>query len=233
MHQATPQPLVRPDSFFARLRDSCADDWRAYTEHAFVQQLAAGTLPEASFRHYLIQDYLFLIHFARAYGLAIYKADNLVDMRAAAATVNALLDVEMRLHVEYCAGWGIAETDIQAAPEAGATMAYTRYVLERGLAGDSLDLMVALAPCVVGYGEIGATLAADPTTRLADNPYASWIEMYAGEDYRTVAIAAVAQLDRLAAERLTPAREDALRTTFCQATRLEAAFWEMGLTIAS
>ena len=37
-----------------------------YTGHAFVRQLAAGTLPERCFRHYLIQDYLFLIHFARA-----------------------------------------------------------------------------------------------------------------------------------------------------------------------
>jgi len=225
--------LVAPESYFARLCAGCAADWQAYVAHPFVQQLGAGSLPEASFRHYLIQDYLFLVHFARAYGLAIYKADNLADMRAAAATVNALLDVEMRLHVDYCAGWGISETDMLAAPEAGATMAYTRYVLERGMAGDSLDLMVALAPCVVGYGEIGAALAAAPGTRRENNPYSSWIDMYAGQDYREVAVAAAEQLDRLAAERLTPGRETTLQTTFRQATRLEAAFWEMGLTLAT
>ena len=35
---------------------------------------------------------------------------------------------------------------------------------ERGLAGALLDLHVALAPCVIGYGEIGVRLAA---SRLA------------------------------------------------------------------
>jgi thiaminase/transcriptional activator TenA len=193
--------------------------------------MAEGRLPEASFRHYLAQDYLFLIHFARAYGLAIYKAERLADMRAAADTVKALLDVEMSLHLDYCRGWGMSEADIVAEPEAMATMAYTRFVLERGMAGDILDLYVALAPCVVGYGEIGRALAADPATRKEGNPYLAWIEMYAGEEYQEVAQSAVAQLDNLGADRLTEARESALARTFAQATRLEAGFWEMGLRL--
>ena len=46
-----------------------------------------------------------------------------------------------------------------AAPPSLEMLAYTRYVLELGLAGDALDLMVALAPCIAGYAEIGAMLA--------------------------------------------------------------------------
>jgi len=34
---------------------------------------------------------------------------------------------------------------MKALPEAAETIAYTRYVLERGLSGDLLDLHVALA----------------------------------------------------------------------------------------
>lgn len=33
-------------------------------------ELGDGTLPDAAFRMYLVQDYLFLIQFARAYALA-------------------------------------------------------------------------------------------------------------------------------------------------------------------
>ncbi len=225
--------MTAANALFGQLREACAEDWRAYCEHEFVKQLGAGTLPEASFRHYLGQDYLFLIHFARAYALAIYKADNLADMRAAAATVSGLLDVEMGLHVKYCAGWGMTEAEMEKLPEATATMAYTRYVLERGLSGDALDLAVALAPCVVGYGEIGRALAADPATKQDGNPYADWIDMYAGDEYQEVARAAVDQLDRLADARLTPARLDSLKTTFAQATRLEASFWDMGLNLSA
>ena len=214
---------------FERLKASCAADWERYTRHDFVRQLAAGTLPEKSFRHYLIQDYLFLIHFARAWALAAFKADDLAEIRGAAAALSGIVDVEMDLHMKFCADWGLAEADMASAPEAMETTAYTRYVFERGMAGDLLDLHVALAPCIVGYGEIGAALAADPDTVMDGNPYRAWIEMYAGDEYRDIADGAVAQLDRLAAAKGGDARFEEIAATFAQATRLEEAFWQMGL----
>ena len=217
---------------FADLKGVAADEWRGYVEHPFVRGMADGTLPEAAFRYYLVQDYLFLIHFARAWALAVYKAVDLAGMRAASATLGGILDVEMGLHLSYCAKWGLSAAAIEAAPEATQTMAYTRYVLERGLSGDVLDLHVALAPCVVGYGEIGRRLAADPATRRAGNPYLSWIEMYSGPEYRAVEEGAIAELDRLAATRLTDARFGDLVRTFAQATRLETSFWQMGLDVS-
>ena len=218
-----------PTTFFARLRAACTADWEAYTGHAFVRQLAAGTLPEKCFRQYLIQDYLFLVHFARAWALAAFKADELAEIRGAAAALSGIVDVEMELHVKYCADWGLTEADMASAPEAMETTAYTRYVFERGMAGDLLDLHVALAPCIMGYGEIGAALAADADTVMDGNPYRSWIEMYAGEEYQEIADGAVAQLDRLASSKGADARFANLTKTFAQATRLEEAFWQMGL----
>ena len=213
---------------FARLRAASANDWHAFCHHRFVAGIADGSLPEAAFRHYLVQDYLFLVHFARAYALAAYKADTVEDMRAAAATLSGILDTELGLHVGYCAGWGLTEREMAAAPEALENVAYTRFVLDRGHAGDSLDLAVALAPCVVGYGEIGRRLDSDPATRRDGNPYASWIAMYAGAEYQEVAQGAVAQLDRLAARRGGEARFARLSALFGQATRLEIGFWDMG-----
>jgi thiaminase/transcriptional activator TenA len=216
---------------FPRLRDSASGAWSAYVAHEFVARLGDGSLPEAAFRHYLGQDYLFLIHFARAYAMAAYKADTLSDIRDAAAGMSAIVDTEMALHVEYCTSWGLSEAAMEALPEATATMAYTRYVLEKGAQGDLLDLYVALAPCIMGYGEIGARLAADPATRRDSNPYASWIAMYAGDDYQGVARAHGAVLDRLWQSRAGGERLDSLTRTFEQATLLEADFWQMGLAL--
>lgn len=201
----------------------------AYVDHIFVRDLASGTLPEPAFRTYLIQDYLFLIHLARAYGLAAFKADRLTEVRAAAAGLSAIVDHEIGLHVRFCQEWGLTEAEMAAAPEADATLAYTRFVLERGLAGDALDLAVALAPCVCGYGEIGQRLAADPNTVSEGNPYAEWIEMYAGDAYQEVSRGHAAHLDDLMARRGGPGRLEDLVRTFGDATRLEIAFWQMGL----
>lgn len=219
--------LFAADSLFARLRAACKPEWDAYVKHSFVKQLGAGTLPEASFRRYLIQDYLFLIHFARAYALAAYKSRSLADIREAAAGLSTIADTEMRLHVEFCSGWGISEDEMAAAPEAQETMAYTRYVLEAGMAGDVLDLYVALAPCIVGYGEIGSMLHGTGT--YDGNPYKVWIDMYASNEYQTAARRTVSHMDRLMASRGGDGRFDSLAATFREATRLEAAFWEMGL----
>lgn len=224
--------LAGPDSLYVQLRSACIEDWRAYVDHDFVCQLGENTLKEECFRHYLGQDYLFLIHFARAYALAVFKSDSLEDMRTAGAGMAAILD-EMGLHVRFCRDWGIRPEELSALPEAKATMAYTRFVLERGLAGDLLDLYVALAPCVVGYAEIGRALGA----AIADadrnaHRYGAWIDQYAGDDYQAAARAHVAQLDRLMAERGGRGRRRSLETVFRQATILEADFWQMGLTLA-
>ncbi len=219
----------RTGGLFETLKASCAADWEAYITHPFVRGLGDGTLERACFEHYLRQDYVFLKHFARAYALAVYKSPTLADMRHAKAVLGALLDEEMTLHVEYCATRGIDEAEMEAEPAAGANLAYTRFVLETGNAGDLLDLYVALAPCVVGYAEVARWLQARPTTRTEGNPYAGWIETYAGESYQGVAAGAVAQLDDLVTRMGGPARLPALERTFAVATRLEIGFWQMGL----
>lgn len=211
------------------LKSACADEWTAYTTHPFVEGLAKGTLPETAFRHYLIQDYLFLIHFARAYALAAYKAETLDDIRQATEGLKAIVDEETALHVSFCEGWGVSEAEMVATPEHPATLAYTRFVLETGLRGDLLDLHVALAPCMVGYAEIGKRLATDPQTVMEGNPYRPWIDMYAADAFQTVAGAEVAYLDALYKRRAGPGRDAALIDIFRTATRLEIEFWQMSL----
>ena len=220
------QPLASIAS--ACLKTAAAAEWRAYTEHPFTEGLADGSLPEAAFRHYLVQDYLFLIEFARAYALAVYKSPRLADMREAAGGLSAILDVEMNLHVKLCAGWGLSAADLEQAPPASEMLAYTRYVLDAGMRGDLLALKVALAPCVIGYAEIATRLAMRPNALAATNPYSVWIAEYAGAPYQEVAANARAHLDGLADRYVTPAREAELVAIFGEATRLEADFWEMG-----
>ena len=59
---------------FAQWRDGCREVWSAYTTHKFVAGLGDGTLPREAFLRYLRQDYVFLVHFSRAWALAVVKA---------------------------------------------------------------------------------------------------------------------------------------------------------------
>jgi thiaminase/transcriptional activator TenA len=217
---------------FRRLRADCATDWQAYTWHDFVRRLSDGSLPLAAFQDFLIQDYLFLIQFARAKALAVFKAESLEAMREKTASISAILS-ETTLHLRYCAEWGIPEATVRATAESAETVSYTRYVIDRGLAGDILDLEVALAPCTVGYGEVALRILADPNRRTEGNPYQSWIEAYASEDYQALARGAAARIDALGESHGGGARFRMLAATFGEAARLEQRFWQQGLDAAA
>ena len=208
-------------TLYGRLVDSAGDAWRSYTRHEFVLRLARGDLPEAAFRRYLVQDYLFLLHFARAWGLAVYKSDTLAEMRRAQEL--------SRPGTVACVPQAVGEG---AEPEAPETVAYTRFVLDRGVAGDRLDLEIALAPCMIGYAEIAAERIADPATRHDGNPYRDWLLMYSGDEYQKLARECSAALDEQFARRGGEGRLPALAATFTAAARLEADFWQMGLAAA-
>ncbi|TVY34379.1 putative hydroxymethylpyrimidine/phosphomethylpyrimidine kinase [Lachnellula subtilissima] len=201
--------------------------WREHTHHDFVASLANGSLPVDSFKYYLIQDYLYLVQFARANALAGYKAKTMEDI-AAAAKIVSHIHHEMSLHIEYCEGFGVTKKDIEATEESQACTAYTRYVLDIGQAEDWLALQVSMAPCLIGYGEIAKRLHADPKTKREGNIYWKWIENYVADDYsEAVQIGSEALLERHIVLQ-SPSRIEELAKIFIHATRMETGFWDMG-----
>lgn len=67
--------------------------------------------------------------------------------------------------MDFCAKYGISKEDVETAKESVFNSAYTRYVLEKGVSGDLLDLKAAMAPCLFGYAAIGVKLFNDPNTK--------------------------------------------------------------------
>lgn len=216
-------------NIFPLWREAAGQHWSAYVDHEFVRGLKDGTLPREAFLHYLTQDYVFLIHFSRAWALAITKAETAEEMRLCAATVNALINEEIALHIKTCAEAGISEAELFAAEERTENLAYTRYVLDAGHSGDFLDLLAALAPCVLGYGEIGARLIQDHAPE-----YAEWIHTYGTDEAQESFSQVAALIDSAVARRLgdnptESPRWAALCQRFEMATKLEVGFWDMGL----
>jgi len=227
---------VSPDygsPVFAQLRDASADAWQGHVTHEFVRQLGDGSLHRGAFVHYLRQDYVFLFHFSRAWALAVVKSESRKEMELAAGTVHALVNEEMQLHVKTCAAEGISAEALFATEEAPENLAYTRFVMDTGLSGDLLDLLVALVPCVIGYGEIGRHLAGTAKVDQA-HPYRNWIDTYSGDEYQATCRQVGALLERCAAARIGPAlvsspRWPRLVQRFRAACLLEQNFWSMGL----
>jgi thiaminase len=63
----------------------------------------------------------------------------------------------------------------------------TTYVCVRE--GDSASLLMALAACLLGYGEVGLWLQREARrpqswVQIENNPYKRWIELYSGDNYQ-------------------------------------------------
>jgi hydroxymethylpyrimidine/phosphomethylpyrimidine kinase len=55
--------------------------------------------------------------------------------------------------------------------------------------GDAAGLLMALAVCLLGYGEVGLWLQREARrpkswVKIEDNPYKKWIKGYSGEKYQ-------------------------------------------------
>ncbi len=215
-------------TLWQRLKTACPDLWDGYLGTDFIWSLAEGTLSDDAFRHHITQDYLYRIHYARAYALAAYKADTVANMRKFLDRMLAVLDTEFTLHRSLLESWGISMVELDTVPESSAIVAYTRSILDCGAAGDLLDLHTALSPYVIGRAEVGRLLIDHERTVLEGNPFRGWIEQYAGDNYQEVAHAAETHLDEVAAGRLSEERFAQLASIFAQAVRLDNKFWETG-----
>ena len=214
---------------FFDLKESIKPEWHKFINHEFVMKISDGTLPSTNFIFYLKQDFIFLSHFSRAWALAVTKSQDWKEMSLASSTVQALVNFEMKLHINFCKKKGILEKELSLEKEAKENLAYTRYVLEAGYSGGFLDLIVCLMPCIIGYGEIGKNLSSSTSS-----VYADWIGTYSSEDYQKVCSDVGHLFDYSIKKRFGNNYKKLpywglLKNRFKTATELETNFWNMGI----
>ncbi|EEB07333.2 TENA/THI family protein [Schizosaccharomyces japonicus yFS275] len=197
--------------------------WKKYINHPFTNMLAKGTLPLKAYQEYLKQDYRYLIHFSRAYALKAFKQNTFNSIRRSAESVLHILH-EKSLHVSMCSEYGITLEALNVTDESPACTAYSRYILDVGMQQDPYALTFAMAPCLLGYREVGLRLAAAPFHK-PNGPYERWIQTYIGEEYHNAVIEGKADLERIAVE-LSPKRLEEVIEIFIQCCRFEILFWE-------
>jgi thiaminase/transcriptional activator TenA len=215
-------------AFSEQLRAAASDLWEAQHAHPFVRGIGDGSLPVERFAHYVRQDYLFLVEYARMLALGAARATDVETMRRFAEIAQAILGEEMELHRAFAREFGISETQLEAEPPAPTTQAYTDFLVRTAALGDLAELAAALLPCMWGYAELGQRLAAAGTP--ADERYARWIATYASPEFDELAVWCRGLVDRIGAAADDEGRARMTRA-FVTCSRYELAFWEMGWTL--
>ena len=87
--------------------------WDKCVETPFVQELKNGTLPMEKFKEYMIQDSIYLKHYARIYGKAMYHATTLKEIQLFYAALSFVTDTESVVRLNYLKQFDMTDDDIE------------------------------------------------------------------------------------------------------------------------
>ena len=209
-----------------RLLDTAKDIWADYHAHPFVRGIADGTLNREKFKHYMVQDYLYLLDYARVFALGVAKAREKAAMSLFAGYVTQILDGEMDIHRGYMEKLGISPDEAERTPMAQDNLSYVSYMLRIAYEEGPGEIAAAILSCALSY-EVIAKEMVRATPACAEHPfYGEWVRGYASPDY-SIANERLIELTEHLTEDYSEQRLRRLEEIFIACSRYEGAFWDM------
>ncbi len=210
-------------------------------EMPFIEELAAGTLPQEKFLYYIAQDDLYLHDYAKAMALVAAKNDTPEGTAEWLNFAQIALYSEREMHETF-----FKNTPAPKAAEMGpACHHYTSFLKSTAALEPAAVGMAAVLPCFWVYKEVGAHIhrtsaqihrdsadtheagARTQETTPTANPYQAWIDTYVGDEFDAMVARAIELCDA-AAENSTDDIREKMTRAFVDATRLEFDFWAAG-----
>lgn len=211
--------------FTERLYESVKEIWESYYVHPFIRGIGEGTLEVDKFKFYMIQDYIYLLDYAKVYALGVVKSETEEDMQVFSTMVNDTLNGEMSIHRSYMKRLGITENEIKNTKGSLANLSYSKYMLAIAHTGTVAELTVSLLSCMWSYQEIGIELNKIKGS-TEHKLYGEWVKGYLSEDYKKSTQLVIDLVDKFA-KGLSEEELNKLEEIFINTSRYEYLFWDM------
>lgn len=207
------------------LLDAVKDIWSQYHVHPFVLGIRDGTLDREKFRYYIIQDYLYLMDYARAFAVGVAKARSKETANLFAQYI-AVMNGELDVHSGYMGKLGVTQEEVETAKQSLDSLSYTSYMLRVAYEDGEAEILTAILSCAYSYEVIAKKMVADAPDSVNDPFYGDWIRGYASERYAGENAVLLDILEKLTGQ-YTESQLDHLKEIFVACSRYELAFWEM------
>ena len=189
--------------------------------------IADGSLDFDCFKHFIEQDYYFLIEYSKILGLATIKSPDYETMSKFSILLEETLNNEMQLHISFSKKLGIEESTLKKIIPTTATSSYTNFLVKTCYEGNFPEIIAALLPCMATYAEIGTKLN---TIKLASisEPYKEWIEMYSSQEFQDLS-EWITRLVNKTAENCTEYEKNKMKKVYIDSCKFELDFWTSSL----
>ena len=211
----------------ARLMDSVSDIWPEYNNHPFVKGMETGTLDPEKFRHYIIQDYLYLNEYTKVFALGVTKAKSLGTMRLCASIIEAIANVEMDIHRGYMGRLNVSQEEIDSTKRELENLSYTSYMLRVAYDEGEAEILAAILSCALSYEDIAKAIVRNNPDSVNHELYGNWIKCYSGEEYCSANRVMVSALEE-AVKDYSDSQLEHIAEIFRECSLYEMGFWDMG-----
>ena len=211
--------------FTEKLYENVEDIWTSYYNHPFIKGIGDGSLDMDKFKFYMIQDYLYLLDYAKVYALGVVKADTEEVMQGFSKMVDNILNGEMSIHRSYMKRLGITSEEVKNAKQSLTNISYTHYMLSVSHVGNLAELSTSLLACMWSYLEIGKNLSKIPGSTEHEF-YGEWIRGYISKEYEEATAWIINLVDHLAKD-MTDKELEKLNEIFINTSKYEYMFWDM------
>lgn len=212
-------------SFSRSLKSYSHEVWEQGYNHPFVQGLGNGTLPKEAFTFYLVQDYKYLLEYAKVFALGVAKSPTEKLMAGFSAAQDSILNGEMEMHRSYMKSFGLIPSKAEAVTQSLFSKAYTSNMLSVAYAYGPAEILAVIFPCAETYHDYACRLQTQYGT-VPGNPYQSWLDMYASQEFAESFAWFYDALDTLCKD-MADEKLKHLREIFDTSVQFEYLFWDM------
>ncbi len=209
-----------------RLLEATKDIWNSYNDHPFVKGIENGTLDKEKFRYYIIQDYLYLIDYAKAFAIGIAKAKSVETAQLFSGYISLLTGSEMNIHHGYMGKFAVSREEIDGTSRALDNLSYTSYMLRVAYEEGEAEILAAILSCAYSYELIAKRMVENTPDCVNHDFYGEWITGYASEDYANGNVVLIDALNQLT-ENYTEEQLQHLTDIFVACSRYEYLFWDL------
>jgi thiaminase/transcriptional activator TenA len=216
-------------SFIDEIQSEYSQIREGILAHPFIAGVGNGSLNVENFKHYVLQDYVYLVDYSRVLAIAVARAPDLDTMSWFAGLLYETLNAEMDLHRAYCLEFGISRQQLENTIPSPTTISYTSFLLKTAYQGTFGELIAALLPCQLGYWEIGQHLSNQG--KPYDAPlYSQWIDMYSSKEFGILA-STIGDLANRIYDIVGHEERLCMKGAYLTGVRFEHLFWDMAYNL--
>lgn len=213
-------------SFVQQLVQESLPVWEQCLHSEFLERLADGTLDEACFKGYIVEDSLYLREYAKVFAWGMTKAADMQTIRTYYSLLSFVNENEDAERLRCLRQFGLTDEGIQSLPLRPENRAYVDCMINAAKNGEGeAECIMACLPCMLSYGWIFQKML-DRSPAVRDTLYGPLVQDYAGPGYADACRAWAAYAEKVCTG-LSPERAARCRAIFHDCSVHELHFWEM------